>query len=602
MFTRLPRMPDKLTFSLASVATSQKQVTGLRALEINEILGRVFSFLSQPTLRRFAALVCRRWRLVSGDYIERHLHWIHDDEFRDQAKDQLLALLSTARVLTYGTRTAEWTPSLIMQEVASWSLLSELCRELAHDLATSVGDIDNTNADASCLCRPRSWMIKSLCLHVEEWWEKCETMLPVLNSGIRLQDLRLDMPITAGAIPVHSVLDLCPNLLSLTISAYDRCPRGYFLPGKKATVGILENSSSENRGDTRLVRRPLRKLILDGIIVAPEVLKTYLPELVYLQELRLVSVRSKDHGTLNFWANSQFFWENLAAHCWDLERIHFNTFHFVGFEFPFALFPDVRSWGVSRDRIIGRADQFGVAQTMRKSFPCLTSLEIAPNRYLFPRTFIKQDEALHASDSLAEETLLLLENARRLQTLKIKFVPVSASAIMGGLLHRPLVWCCRDLVTLELCLASLQTTSGSGHEWHGYTFGFLGRCCPKLRHVKLKIQGDVLSLRYGLCLLIRLRDLRRLELDVVRPWSYELIPLEESDFAWIQSFDVPSRWTPSRALLRSTLRTSMSEAYGHYMKCLKRVRRILLPHDEYGPWWKDNPLFNWRRSLVRPNL
>ncbi|KAG0049044.1 hypothetical protein BGZ83_006120 [Gryganskiella cystojenkinii] len=315
------------------------------------------------------------------------------------------------------------------------------------------------------------------------------------------------------------------------------------------------------------------------------------------------------------------FWEDLAKHCSELDCIHFSTLEFlefIDFQFPFRLFPREMAWGTKyhianttlnelNRQLIGTGDR-------------LTSFELgwpfgqAPTQAatLSDRLSIQMDGILS----------VFLRRAKHLQHFKVsRDLPISTATLMGDLLKSSTAWACRGLLNLDISLVSSKHEDDKSHDWHGYVFGFLSRVCPRLQALRLQVEGDVLSLKYGLCLLIRLRDLRRLELEVVQPGIYELNALDESDFAWTRDF---TGCSSSSSISKSVLTTnrlsrspfplftsssnscnegtgpstsSSSSAYRDYMTCMERVQRIILFQGEFGPWWKDNSFVDWRQKL-----
>ncbi|KAG0043374.1 hypothetical protein BGZ83_011478 [Gryganskiella cystojenkinii] len=95
------------------------------------------------------------------------------------------------------------------------------------------------------------------------------------------------------------------------------------------------------------------------------------------------------------------------------------------------------------------------------------------------------------------------------------------------------LWACRGLRTLSLNLRHRYFNQFDCDSSTRRIFGYLSRVCPSLEELSIKMDIHIFGFESGLCLLTRLRHLRRLELLTELSDNYHGL-FQRQDFSWIR--------------------------------------------------------------------
>ncbi|KAG0262633.1 hypothetical protein BG011_009940 [Mortierella polycephala] len=472
----------------------------LSPMDIPEILGLIFSFLSQYTLRRCVALVCHQWRAIAQPLVHGTVIWSLDKNSSFYPRKQALEGLQQAgvlRIVDDPPMKGWYTHSPIKLLADNWSVLIERLDTVAktqrglwiHDLRLTYHlDFDTALYPLLTLVGP-----KLTCLELHN-----------------MRDTKT---------PVETVLDLCPRLRRLHLH-YNHHYTTYTWSKEQRQEWQARQRQTLS---TRSSRRRLYSLTLDGDAIEKTVLLCLLQDLPELQELQLIGLRhlSKQYSDLpahsppkndilvSFY-NSDVFGQ-IAALCPRLTSIKFATVDhqwnqciaLEQWENVLAPFPMVSHYGFEARDLTTL--NFRCIQTYARN--TLTSLAISET-WLRDRV----GEPLHKY--LCQSPHLLHLRAPSVNMSDAWFNPeVFRDNIVDG--DQPMVrkfWACRNLQTLHLKF-DWERTKRHVYSCPGnrlLIFGYIVRVCPRLRDLRISCEHIDLYLASGFCLLSRLQDLQRL--------------------------------------------------------------------------------------------
>jgi len=235
------------------------------------------------------------------------------------------------------------------------------------------------------------------------------------------------------------------------------------------------------------------------------------------------------------------FWTNLKVSCPLLEVIHYSNECKLKSDLPVELFAGskVHSWGIDCTH-----------ETMRLALTRLSAYQVENNLTtleIIPRKAHEGPNPTLPLTSMDGQLRQFLCSAPSLINFKVSISLTSNAFWDSGKINDVTsLWMCRGLRTLSLCL--LFVRQNGPFIWSGHLFGYLSRVCPHLNELSLEIRGQVLVPDSGLCLLTRMRELRRLVLYTQLPERVNHNMLERADFAWIRG-GAPPPPEPTRSLL-----------------------------------------------------
>ncbi|GJJ70834.1 hypothetical protein EMPS_03184 [Entomortierella parvispora] len=553
-------------------------------LEINEILQRVLSFMTQSALRSSVSLVCHHWRQVASGLIHYHLQLDDDPKTWKDYSEKLFRAdeLTLGRTIKASSqRPVDFDPTW----VKSWKqrMAALLSLNLSADnIQDSIpeGKEDNTRSHSrsnSSHSNERELLIRTLNVNLENWWPKYQEILSHFNPR-HLTELTMDMPSGVDSmVSLNWIFEKSPKLVRLAISAHK------WIHLEMAALEpnpFLLDPKDQNQSGRQL---PLKSLSLHNMNVLPNALLSYTPKLGNLIELSLLAIFDLPSGSEKdsfYYDETRLrFWSQLAKDCPNLVALNYNCYNERANDIPVECFPRLMSWGFDcRIRtmapMLTRLMTHGVENR-------ITTLVIVPGTldrgYTRPSLDPERDRALHRF--LCSSPLLLHFSTGQ--------VPMSLAVLCDyGDLES--IWQCRGLRTLSMRLDNNRRYQGFLAS-NRHIFGYLGRVCPRLQELSLSLDSHVLAPESGVCLLTRLKYLRKLSLATEYPEPYGEKAFNARDLAWIRGCDGSdvdvnesqtsgSPLSPS-SLLRSTVMGSWwkRDRGGHhvcddYRYCLDRIR------------------------------
>ncbi|KAG0042054.1 hypothetical protein BGZ83_000960 [Gryganskiella cystojenkinii] len=508
-------------------------------MDIPEILVQIFSLLDQMTLRRIAARVCRQWLSIAKSLIHNHLVLTGTHNSQSSWKQNFRKLLPQADQFTVMVQLEPYWNDYKLQHFykieKQWTRMVSL---LVNDLTSKIPTFE------------------------------------------RLRDLHIDLPEKIMHVRLDWYLSTCPNLQRLPLRGIDsfyemNAPAQYSRPQvwERPSLQIYDNDTYEwevedlehtvpNTAPSSPAESapqlfwPLRTLRLESLSMTPLALQSYLPRLGHLKRLYVPDIcQLPASALLRCWDEldcfskskaRQEFWKKLAKYCPDLNTIHFNAFHVEGNLIPVQQFPRVKSWGIdcvclSQDQII---PTWTFLTTVHATENRLTSLEILRDQgRCEPATNGSQTTNLALYQFLCTSPLLLHFKCVISLSLVAFFgshaVGQQEAAMFLDQSRTIPLWACRGLKSLSIRWALGDRNLKMTPPLTRKIFGYLSRVCPRLRDLEMTLTYcRFFELESGLCLLMRLRDLRRLRIFTMNGNDRISFPLTSSydtrDMAWIR--------------------------------------------------------------------
>ncbi|KAG0049706.1 hypothetical protein BGZ83_005477 [Gryganskiella cystojenkinii] len=502
-------------------------------IDITETLDLIFSFLSQKTLKSVASRVCRQWFFVARKHIRRHLHLEYSDP---KVWGGIYKRLPMAGELSIGRTIGPWLQDCDATGYKHRQPLDSLLHRCLPVIT------NGTNHGR--------YRVRILNLNLEGWFWNQERTL-TLFQPTTLLELSLDVPRGTESVKLGFLLNQCPNLMHLSVSAY-KCtvpPSIIELHPEKEERDSLSNDQTSpmeteydyDRDGPLSTLQPfrLRSLRLNNLLIpSAHRLKSYwsvLPQLAELYLLQIIHPRRESDEDVDGGSGPKKFafegesgqnlWKSLAKHCPHLTTLHFHCRNTKACQsFPVEFFPRVQSWGVdSRPDVIKHLllEPLKVHRIENR----LTTLVILQDEtfrgYHPPVSNPNRDEAIRKF--LVHSPSLLHFKAGRAEL---------SPDVLWDTTDPTVIWACRRLRTLSMRV-SRHRRGKTSKIWTGCIFGYISRVCPHLQELSLTMDCQVLALESGVCLLTRLRSLRRLELVMDFPCSYYDSGFHANDLSWI---------------------------------------------------------------------
>jgi hypothetical protein len=193
---------------------------------------------------------------------------------------------------------------------------------------------------------------------------------------------------------------------------------------------------------------------------------------------------------------------------------------------PVKLFPKVHRWGINSRCVAEHASTWNGLVVRNRMENRITTLELLGDDW-----YLHDDQSRTARQTRDKLLLHFLCTTPTLLHLNTGKAKLTLSALRSENDKRT-IWACRGLKTLSMRFE--WDRYDGNYPWSARLFGYLGRVCPQLQELTLSIGYQVWPLMKGLCLLTRLRDLRKLELRTFGANSTDREPFQREDFAWIQ--------------------------------------------------------------------
>ncbi|KAF9560523.1 hypothetical protein EC968_006141, partial [Mortierella alpina] len=489
------------------------------ALLLPEILHLIFSHLDQHDLLGRTSLVCQLWRSVSQMLILGTITWKDILSSNDQAlffSTMRAGHLRTLRIVAQDHRTLLCLAGGIEQHICdAWARLH---RELGKPSGATHAD-NNTLADHFAADTKMPW--RKL---VFSGWNCINQQLdPLLCGNGRFEAIRaLHVEhLTPGQFDLSCVLNELPAMEELVVEAFISTP---YTERRNALITWTEREQQlrQDPTSTRSFLR-LQTLAMRQIMVDQATLHTMLEALPALRSLELwrTVVLQERHSTVATTATTESLFDRAAflshvgQHCPRLKHFHLSMPDAIlqtqDIEYISTSFQRLESIALSRD------DLYPQLLSLPLFTDRLTTLEIE-GRHLHT---IRHRNWLQSY--LCQAPLLLHLRAQRVPLAATHFILKPRTALRTDTLganetanewssqfDKP-VWACRNLRTLHLYIDSRHSslTEMDDMTEHRVLFGYLSRVCPRLEEISLFQDRFKPLIQTGLCLLWRLRRLRR---------------------------------------------------------------------------------------------
>ncbi|KAF8947508.1 hypothetical protein BGZ47_008888 [Haplosporangium gracile] len=537
-----------------------------RALEIPEILDRVFFFIQDDfVLSHSIVLVCRQWLWMNQRRLRRELSWSDDTNNKSSSDtlsvNKILARLPRATHLVWSS-----TDDVLKEKHAQRLILAlrennnyyiERLRLNAADNVVVVNDTSNNDSKSNKLIghwkdgllksNNKTPLLKGVLrkLNLSGPAALVFKVLPYLASLTTLQ-LRL---LGLATIQVHTVLNVCPHLLSLHLntSSIIHLP-GSWTPSMET---ILSLEPIHQNGIL-----PLQSLLLENASFVQTSLEDLLVLTPRLANLQLRNLRSDTTSA----DNNSYSWPNLFCQLTTLSlplhSIHFSIYGQTASEKEeqekvHMVCPRSSEWAFrSFDLTPSLTSCLSQLRNTVTTLELVDSEGQAVNNYSLAlhRYLCASPHLLHLK---ATNSVCLVER----MDIHNRWTP-SVRANNGSVVQdlQPGIWACRNLQTLHIRVhnlgsAPLQTLPIQFR----IVFGYISTVLPQLRDLELfELENDPglsLNLFGGLCLLARLRHLESLRLGTgktpqkVRAGDVRwMIPSGQSRVGRMERMEVVATW------------------------------------------------------------
>ncbi|KAG0306007.1 hypothetical protein BGZ97_000906 [Linnemannia gamsii] len=556
---------------MTTSAQQRHQPSPLRILAIPELLGHIFAYIDDTTIRRTIIRVCRQWFWINKDRIVREVLWdnalplevlkrkmqiriprathLHCSSRRidhqdDEKSEWLLGILKW----THDEYHEHWLP--LVQDRSVDSRISKTRNGVPPVEGTSSFDISWALAS-----RP----LRQLTLQgYVEIGTGIQGFLPYMAS---LTHLTIEQ-VCDSNFRMSQLLETCTRLEHLYIESLWTIN----LPGPWLPNRVPSHS------DSKQPALPLKSLKLIHVQLPQPCLEMFLSSAPFLKELKIV-LREQvvaDGNDLT----------RLCQHLQSLSGLKLRSFHYSIEAGPPLTYDDyVMMMAVcpqSTDLTIQGSDlSFDTSRLVLDIINSnrITTLELLGGTGYVHELLCNLPHLLSvkATDSsIAHLTLDVFASFRRMApALQPSPSPSSTYDPIRGDSIR--VWACRSLQTCHLSFYA----DGDGQRASRVIYGYLSRVCPRLRDLKLYFpdlfleNGRVsdwnykatmlLNLESGFCLLTRLKELERLWIDVV---DMDGLLLEGYDIDWMAYSSSSSAFGSSSSSSSSPSSSSFTAASG----------------------------------------
>ncbi|KAF9345911.1 hypothetical protein BGX34_004368 [Mortierella sp. NVP85] len=476
----------------------------LSALDIPEILERIFEFLSSPQIRCGPSRVCKSWRLVSLRFFSNTTAWDSHPPFP--------------------ATTIPWTE--LKQQLTNTDILR--CNLRHHfegsEISAKLSNIIN-NLPSNALQRIRELHFvenSKLTVHFHVSMFKALQHLTTLY-------IIVDIP---WYFHLDGFFTRFPNLQELSMG------HRFHRVSSRETLG-RETLDHDITGPWPATVEKLRSLTLFSLRFKPSLLDSLLKYCPKLKELKLVTIQYH-YGPRNsntypideeplegpLALDHVKHFSRIAQHCPRLESLHFSEIDcpksMKPLEAILVAFPNLSGCGILRDALESTPNPVTLMRPDMAAFMNqLTTLEI-----------MNSTQMTHFTTSIAVERILC--EAPNLLHFKVNDMGLKTSCFdLRSNAMAPL-WACRNLQTLHIRTQSYDTSRprDRGPRISRMFYAYLSKCCPRLRDLNIRYSDLNIKLESGLCLLSEMKDLEKLVLGTTAGH----IPTDR-DLDWLSTLD-----------------------------------------------------------------
>ncbi|KAF9900930.1 hypothetical protein BX616_002454 [Lobosporangium transversale] len=491
------------------------------------------------------------------------------------------------------------------KEKEIWPILEDALAAATSSLSVSslVAASNNNNSLADDFNNSGGLRIRKLVLDADmdqSIWSRLMSLLSML--GLGLLSLRIESIPLRSIVPIHEILRPCPNLRSLriasltppTIDQVSRLQEDREEGSNTRTTSIISiikpgNAPTINNVAIGVKRQwPLQSATFDNLALPLTALESFVQSCPDLIELRIICVQAMTateaipghignfifhkerrdqffhrlssstpppvlHSSLSVLQPSLYLPKLKSLY---VSRTATSAFHLMEEVVPIPQFPKVEHWGFSTMCMAWffRASACILLDQHIQQFNRLTTLEISGCRDVYNdlvgNTFETWLHRLLCSSPQLEHFKAHKVNFpfRMLYVTKeLRMKPWSMSLIFPHDEHYHYqepekVWACHKLKTLHITFATTYDSLKGYEEMALVVFGYISRVCPELEDLLID-EGFCLNQHPEyLCLLSRLRRLKRLQLtgferstEMQLDWIkryYHYIPREQIRFYW----------------------------------------------------------------------
>ncbi|KAF9347453.1 hypothetical protein BGX26_001042 [Mortierella sp. AD094] len=497
-------------------------------LYIPEILSVILSFMSQHTLIHTARYVCKQWLALARPWIQIHAVW---KDF-DNGKHNREVLFPHLHMVT----------DLCVKFGRGWYYDGTLA--LWGELSEKIDALKATN---------QLYITKLAMVHVTHL---IPMVYPILSKIGALTDIHLT-EVSSPEVHLGSILELCPKLRRLHIDN-ESCTGDH---------RIMDRTSPQQEDMAAVTNSGVEALIIRGMRIEQSTMEGILQRCSSLQLLKLDQILNVEQHVTSF--DQAKFFASVAKSCPQLKCFHFSFYNqHISSENATSLiqtfFPK-RSPATSGqtnqiqpqcprqapfdtisvlDRDIDRlTSHIFLAPILDSSFVnIITTLEIMPS--------IEQshyDCIVHALHNVLCSAPSLLHLLAPTVPYFAEYLDLSDStdiersyplwncssgcpASETGFTEKR-IWACRGLKTLQLRFNSKLKPDEASPTNARKMFGYISRVCPDLRELTIYRWELNLKLEGGLCLLSRLKSLKKL---TVMSWAKT--KLKKQDLEWMAQY------------------------------------------------------------------
>ncbi|KAF9291041.1 hypothetical protein BGZ68_005291 [Mortierella alpina] len=511
-------------------------------LLIPEILKHILSFLSQSTLRYSAVLVSRLWSSIAQELIQRTVFW----NTTKSSQSPYTRTVDLDRI--------DFADALVLHCESLSNVLHPVTasRPKNRQNILMLNKLETVARNGKLRVRDLDVLMKTDAMD----WSGMSLLLKIM--GPSLTHLRLKTFSLSHIFPLSAILESCPSLLMLQVEAssdeYDieasQLEEPPITPGAIQTSLLTshEDTSQDEVAVSTSNKWRLQSCTLDDMYLTATALEALLASCPDLIELRLISIRSRlfsqtREKSLHVQEPREQFLRQLNLLCPGLKSLHISLRNGpvqvsepLVAELP-SLLTEIDSIGVDQRSLYSQSVHSSLLSAHWNENQ-MTSLEILKDKntsIIRTENMIKIGDLLHG----------FLCEATGLQHLRghggyITFynLRITSQGIMTWYPTRQAwarskqrIWACRGLKTLEVEFVAGGANYLDDREHSRLVFGYISRVCPNLQNLSIKNNGMKLDLEGGLCLLSRLKSLRKLYLKP--SWQ---APLSKSDLDWIKKY------------------------------------------------------------------
>ncbi|KAK3813060.1 MAG: hypothetical protein J3Q66DRAFT_403274 [Benniella sp.] len=478
----------------------------LSALDIPEILERIFEFLSSSQIRCGPSRVCKSWRLLSLRFLSNTTVWDSYSLFKE----------------THMPWT-EFEQRLMNTNILRCSLWHHFNgSEISAKLSTIINNLPN-----NALQRIRELHFDEnsrLTLHFHVEMFKALQHLTTLH-------IIVDIP---WCFHLDGFFSTFPNLQELSLG------HRFHRIANRGSLGTLgrETQDHDMTGPWPATVEKLQSLTLFSLNFKPSLLDSLLKSCPKLKELKLVTIQyhyaPRDsntnpidqeplEGPLSLDHVKCF--SRIAQHCPRLESFHFSEIDcpesMKPLEAMLVVFPNIAGCGILRDALEFVHDPMTLlGPDMAAFMNQLTTLELMNSKQVFFPTSIAVERILCTAPNL----------------LHFKAIDVGFKTSCFNLRSNAMapLWACRNLQTLHIQIQphDLSRPNDRGPRMSRMVYAYLSKCCPRLWDLNIRYSYLNITLESGLCLLSEMKYLEKLVIGT----NANDMPTDR-DMDWLSTLD-----------------------------------------------------------------